>query len=180
MVHQDPASPDISFALGWNFWPGTKEHTTVGELEARAKWKDDQLATHNLVDRMNRLVDAHDELRATRSIVFVRSTKALSSNLAEGVAQALGGVSVIPCEKANSSLRQSSSEDPMDYQELRDRMKDELTLDPSRLRDPVLIVDDLYRSGSTILEVCRCVREHGINRVFCLTAAKTVQFHQQT
>lgn len=180
LVHPEKDAPDVAMALGWNFFPGTREHTAVGDLEKRAKWSNDSEAIDSLVQRALRLVQAHDQLRQARSIVRVQSSKPFAERFAAGVAAGLGGLPVTVCHKRDFRIHQSSSDEALDYEALRRQAAGNYDIEASHCFEPVLILDDLYRSGATVLEVTKCLRAQGIKQVFLLTIAKTVQFHRQT
>ena len=180
LIHPQEPAPNLTMALGWHFYPGTREHTTLGRLERDAKWNGDTAAVSNLADRVKHLLSAHSLYATAASVVYVDSSKHLAFALAEGAAQALGGVPMIACQKTDPTVKQHDSDDPLDFDTTVGQISGGVTIPTGTIPEPVLVVDDLYRSGGTILEVTRCLHERGVSRVFCLTAAKTPQFHRKT
>ncbi len=179
LIHDDGVGPSIAFSLGWNFIHGTRERTRVGELELRAKWHGDAEATRLLVERTVRLVLAHDALRSAGSIMCFTSSKQLASTLAEAVASGIG-VPLMGCEKLDRTRQQHAATDALDFNAIVDGAVGNFRLPPEAIREPVLIIDDLYRTGGSILEVTKCLHDRGVSQVFSVTAVKAVKFYRQT
>jgi hypothetical protein len=154
-------------------WPNTE----IGELVSRMKyWTNDpvtQLTSQELlVDALAGVISRHPVYRESR-IVSVPGHDATivgrSELLAIGVADRLG-VPVVKT-RARSLFRPAAKnrDERVDF-------RGEFVIEPDAIRgQPVLIIDDVYRRGTTMNAVAHEARKQGSPRVHGLVAARTMR-----
>jgi adenine/guanine phosphoribosyltransferase-like PRPP-binding protein len=172
--------PVLAMALGWHTVFGSGgNRTELGELEYRAKWAGDAVATTTVCERFVDLLRKHKMLSRSKTVVACPSEHQLAIRLAAAAATVLGG-SLVVASKIDPQKRQFQQDDvATSVEEALAGPRGNIILPDQPVLDPVLIVDDLYSSGGTIAEVTRCLRAKGINRIYSLTVTKTATSHRR-
>lgn len=86
------------------------------------------------------------------------------------LARKVSALTGIPVEeRALFRSRYTLPQKDLDARQRRRNLKSAFTLrDSSRLREPLLLLDDIYTTGSTMDEVCRELKRNGFTRIYFL------------
>jgi hypothetical protein len=175
---RSPEHLDVSVALDWytqpqgdgQFWP-----TEVGALVQRVKYwvYGDPQAVRDAKDEVAaRLVDVierHPLLSSAPTIVTVPGSKADFKSVGERLARYLAvktSKTVVQTE-CPSGPRTPRKEDPSV------NVMGQFVM-PQALKGPVLVIDDVYKSGSSMNAVAAAARAAGATAVYGLAIAKTL------
>lgn len=187
-----PCANDLDYALAIDWykqpsndvqstnWPNTE----IGDLVSRGKYRYfkpediEKQATYGraLVERLAPVVRRHPLLRAVDAIAAApgHDAKVVSfgARLATSVATALGK-RLVRCTSLDT-FRTSAKELPADVRAA--AIRGRFVCGESVARASLLIVDDVYRSGTTAAETARALRAAGATRVASLCAVRTLRF----
>ncbi len=165
----------LSVALDFNFLEVSK-YTVIGDLEMRAKRLVDR---GTILDLQTRYVEAIKELPFYSETGFIAAVPPrpgkvydLPTCLAKGVAEATGTHDLTPhfeWEGDKGSLKDEAVGDKWGRLEKADLKLAGVDLDGQ----PVVLVDDLYQSGTTMQYVAMKLREAGAGPIFGLAAVKS-------
>lgn len=187
-----PGGGDLDYALAVDWYKEPVDgvasvdwrNTTIGDLVHRAKYwykKPEDIAKLRecgwaLVDVLVPVVNRHPLLREVDVISAVpghdSNVVSFGARLAAAVANALGKQS-IRCTDRAGFRTPAKSVDPAERADMiRNRFRCAEALD----HRSVLIVDDVYSSGTTATETARALRVAGATRVASLCAVRTLRF----
>ncbi|MBI5948819.1 MAG: phosphoribosyltransferase [Chloroflexi bacterium] len=180
MLPEHMGGPDMAFALDWYTELGSAlDYTDTGRLERRAKWSDNSQAAGTLAAKMASYAAHHERIAASGMVLVVESSHSLSKDLGTAVASRLG-VPLAVCTKIDRQHRQRDATSEREFQDIFQSPRGRWELPSGRLPSTVVVIDDLCRSGGTLAEVARCLRERGVDRVWALVAVKSVKHQRQT
>ena len=165
----------LSIALDLNFIEES-QYTVVGELEMRAKRSADRRA---ILDLQTRCVEAIKELPFYSETEFIAAVPPrpgkgydLPTRLAKGVADTTGAHDLTPhfeWEGDKGSLKDEAVGAKWDQLE-RARLK---VADVELEGRSIVLLDDLYQSGTTMQYVAMKLREAGAGPIFGLAVVKS-------
>lgn len=152
-------------------------HTSVGELERRAKYQSDQNARCKLLDILetvfrrlfaNLQIDAVCAVPASRVDQFC-----LPVWLATGLSERLG------LEDLSQAVRWAGTKSKMKEVEVDQKWAElegvGLCIDGSVEGRRILIIDDLYQSGATVHFVASKLQLAGANEIHCIAVVKSLR-----
>lgn len=165
----------LSIAIDFNFLEES-QYTVVGELEMRAK----KLADKNaLIDLQTRCFEAIKELPFYSEADFIAAVPPrpgkgydLPTCLARGVAETTGAydlTSLFGWVGDKGSLKDEAVSDKWDRLEKAGLQLGDIKLEGK----PVVLIDDLYQSGTTMQYVAMKLREAGAGPIFGLAVVKS-------
>ena len=172
---------DHCFALGpyTLFLDSSPSHSEIGNLVNRAKYDRDPEATNDLSDRLQEFIDSHPILSS--STVIAAPPGAVSSPLnlplhwAKVIANQSGYELITPM-KTRETIPQKDIDNIDDEGEVVARIEGSMVASPLPQGSRVLMLDDTIRSGGTLIELSRALRQAGAERVYGLSAAKDAKF----
>lgn len=151
-------------------WP----HTEIGELVYRAKYRGVARAGTRLGELISDHVARHPGLRRAQAVLSVpqSSTSGRVDWPARWSAEVATMLGVPVCR-----LRRTRSVQPQkDLKTDEERHKNQAgSMAAANLPERVLVLDDLYMTGRTMLEAVRALRRGGASVVMGLSAAKTLK-----
>lgn len=86
----------------------------------------------------------------------------------------------VQCVRMTASRPQHKANNPMDFAATFAAADGTQSLPLGEIHGPILVVDDLWRTGGTMAEVTRCLRNMSLQPDFGIAVAKTPQFHRKT
>lgn len=108
--------------------------------------------------------------------MYPSAKRARGYNQAELLADRLGEELGLPVCRMLQKIRKTADQKELDYRERRENLRGAFALSKKALKDPgarrgqsVLLVDDIYTTGSTISEAAKTLRREGIGRVYFAT-----------
>ena len=139
----------------------------------------DRPATQQLVARVMNFIDKHPRYRRANAIAFAPSsnpstTQTLPSTVARVIAKELRKPLISPVRKVAIPSQK-------DYEESEaEKTRSEVQLNTVQITRPIrgekiVIIDDLYETGSTMGEVARALRDSGATEVLGLTFTKNAR-----
>lgn len=158
-------------------------HTRVGKMVRRAKSYShntgDAVAATELTDTVMRYwMERHPRyMRADIMIPAAPGNPHKRFDLPLFMATRLAanlGKELVKCSKPQSSPPQKSSGD--DLEVLHANIAGKISVGSNLFGKTVIVLDDIYKSGSTIREIVRACRAAGAKEVLSLTATKTAKF----
>lgn len=132
----------------------------------------DKSATKQITDRVIDFIRKHPRYRHSAAIAFAPSSKrwktsTLPSTIAAVTARRLQKPLISPIRRVPVPARKNSKE-------IADQ-RNTVQIDQDLNRQRIIIIDDLYKSGTTIQEVARAARIAGASEVLGLTFTKTAK-----
>lgn len=170
--------PDLCLALDWQMNPNPWVRTEAGEIEHRAKWIGDPVATRQAAWMLYRIVRLHSALNSANQVIAPPSGYALAGRLADRLGERLE-IPVLEARKKKHAPGQSTSGE-RDFHALCERQVGMIEVLAPAISGSVLIVDDLYGSGGTIRALTNRLRALGAERILALTVTKSRHHHSQT
>ena len=163
----------LSLALDYNFSPDERR-TTLGELERRAKYEEDADARDEICDAMSSALSELPFYREANLIAAVppRSGKRydLPSYLASSVAERTSLVNLTPHFQwygEKETLKELQIDEKWVGLERAD-----LVLNSSLEGESIILIDDLYQSGTTMQYTAMKCLERGAKRIYGLAVVK--------
>jgi hypothetical protein len=162
-------------ALGWSYEMdedgNSLGRTPIGEIEYRAKWKEDIGAREQACSAFEIVVEAATFFQGTETVLVPESSRSLSEALGRSVALHLGA-RFESAAKRDSNRRQLTSDESAPFGEAFADSRNSWSV-RRNIAGPVLIVDELVRTGATISELARCLEEQDSNPVSFLSLVKS-------
>ena len=174
-VHEMPPSDSEQASSRW-------PHTEVGLMVNQAKSYDmmtgDRQAAMRLAEQFVFWIERHPKYRAAQVVVAppagnLNKRFDLPNLLASKISEELG-ITQIRSKKTKETRPQKEVEDNLE--ELEKNVYGGMTIEDDLSDRIALVVDDLYRSGSTVGELTRACRESGAASVLVLAATKAARF----
>lgn len=172
---------DLDFAIAFDWykdpvgddpmkWPNTES----GELIYRSKYYSPGTARNRarteLLDKFSSVIDRHPLLRECPNIVTVPGHKADGQSFGEQLAAKVAsgtGKQIIRTESPGGSRPQAK--------EGTAAIADGHFAMPGGISGDVIVLDDVYRSGTTMNAVARAAKRAGARRAFGLAAVRTMR-----
>ena len=165
---------NFCFALDMNFvQPDTGERTPIGSLEYLAKWRNDASSLNKLAQLMA------DHIASNRLLAGVDQVASIPGNpgkpihipdeLIDRLAELLHGPDVVELQKtgATPELKTLALEDKLEV------LQGAFTCPNTVSGKSVLLIDDLYQSGSTMWRVAQVLKANGATKVYGLACVKS-------
>ncbi|MBL7646122.1 MAG: hypothetical protein JNK74_08040 [Candidatus Hydrogenedentes bacterium] len=165
----------ISIALALNFRGLGEQYTEIGALQNAAKYREDRMATERLVEACCKTIVDLPYLNCTKYIAAVPSEVGkpfhLPYQIAGGVAHRLhlNDISHSFSEFAKQKLKDRGIEQKWDDWEATGLM-----VNRDLSGQDVILVDDLYQSGTTLQFVAMKLQKAGARNVFGLCLVKSL------
>lgn len=182
---------DYALALDWYKIPSDDiasedwANTTIGDWVHRGKYwykrpaEADKLKECGLalVERLAGAIMRHPLLRDISAIAAApgHDSKIVSfgARLADAVARTLGKSPLVRCTALTTFRTPAKSRPPADRAAM---LHNQFACDENLRGQSLLIIDDVYSSGSTANETARALRAAGAERVACLCAVRTLRW----
>lgn len=166
-----------ALALDWYKNPPTEQepfwsNTAAGELVYRAKYwsegQDARNARSDISTKMKAVIELHPTLAAIPTVVTVPGSKADFNSFGERLARHIASVTA---KEVVQTLTRSGAREPR-------KGGGEVALTgefvmPNSLSGPVLIIDDVFMSGTSMDATALAARQAGATDVYGLAIAKT-------
>ncbi|MGW6955007.1 ComF family protein [Streptomyces chartreusis] len=170
---------DCGIAFDWYKIPPEDEspkwpNTETGELIYRGKYYNpgtaQNRARRELVDKFVKLLEDHPLYRECTQIVTVPGHKADSQSFGERLAATVAAKSgkTLVETRSPGGPRPQAKEGPSQVTEAHFAM-------PRQLQGNVIVLDDVYRSGTTMNAVAKTAKRAGAQRVLGLAAVRTMR-----
>jgi hypothetical protein len=163
---------DQCFALDFNL-EDPQTYTGVGALEYAAKYNQDEGSAEKLAELLAESCEAHPRLSGVDFIGAIPAnpgkTFHLPDLLVERMGKHLG-------RKTGLKLRKTKKTPSLKNLTLKDKLKaikGVFTVDDDVSEQSVLLVDDLYQSGTTMWTLAKLLKEHGAEKVYGLACVKS-------
>ena len=165
---------DFCFALDMNFvQPESGERTHVGGLEFRAKWRDDAASLDELARLMAGQIASNRVLASADLIASIPGNPGKATHipdeLVDQIADLVDDLDVVQLQKTvvTQELKTLALEDKL-------QVLQGAFACPSSVRGKsVLLIDDLYQSGSTMWRVAQVLKAQGARKVYGLACVKS-------
>lgn len=170
-----------SFALSYHMNPNYDGggRTKIGDDLYQAKYRHNQVAADRLVDRMLAFITNHPSFSGTDFIVAVPASQHnMKFNLPAYLTQSI--CRQLNIEDGSQYIRKVKQTLPMkDMNTTEDKFENihnafKLTGDHPFIGKQILIIDDLYQSGTTMTEIASVLQRCSA-RVYGLVATKTIK-----
>lgn len=163
-----------AYALGFNFQPGMSllAYTTVGQLEQKAKEQRTAWAIEDLAARLAETIRRHPTLHRADFIAAMprrpSSRFHLPIELVDRLAVLLGRPTGLALEKVElPKMRRLTLPKKLQF------LTGAFHLHESVCGKSVLIIDDLFQSGSSAWSLARFLKAHGAREVYALACVKS-------
>ena len=179
-------SPELDecFALGPYsvFEENQRINAVWGRLVNRAKYRGDQSALLEIQAGIEVFINQHLIIRTVDSVISAPKSDPNTPDLAGAWAQVIGskfGWHRPIASKAQATTGSQKALDGAETEEdLKGRVANTIVASGVRPGSRVLILDDTIRSGGTLIEIARVLREAGATEVYAISAAKDAKFTQ--
>ena len=174
---------DECYSLGpYTLFQGSAGHRTEwGDLLYRAKYQNDRDAVAQLGRQLEGCIISlpSPTLSAANAIVAAPKSDVNTPDLVGGWADAIAsslGLRRLGSYKTRATDPQKNPSEGETETDLTDRIANSVGVSEVTDRDKVLILDDTIRSGGTLVEIARALREAGAREVNGLSVAKDAKF----
>jgi len=149
-------------------WPRTE----IGALVYRAKYRRDETALEILSERLAAVATTNELFRATDYVLTVPGHKPAQESFGEVLAAQVAAKVGVPVLKTRCSLAERpEAKSGIGTTEL----ESHLDIDRAVGGKVVLVVDDLYRSGSSLAAVAKAATRSGARGRLGLVGARTLR-----
>jgi predicted amidophosphoribosyltransferase len=165
---------DQCFALDFNFQDAESHtYTGIGQLEYAAKYQHDKGSIDKLAELLGIACKCHPNLDAVDVIASVPGNPSKHFHLPNDLVKRMGK----HLERAVGLGLRKRKETPqlktLSLAKKLETLGDVFELDDSVEGSSVLLVDDLYQSGSTMWSLAKFLKENGASRVYGLACVKS-------
>jgi predicted amidophosphoribosyltransferase len=180
---------DAAFALDFYKVPPTEQapdvwtNTAAGALVSQAKHQGDpkvqETAQREISRRLGDVVKRHPWLRTVDAVVSIPGSKTRYWSPGERIALKLANELDVPMVRTtgrHAERPQAKARGEEDYEAPEDLdMLTEFTVDLTPRQKSVIVVDDVYRTGTTMRGVAAAARRGGAETVYGLVCARTLR-----
>ena len=173
---------DFCFALGpYSLFSENSEssRSEIGSLVYEGKYRRNRSAVNSLGQQLLRFIQAHPILNSATAISSPPESQSDLPNLAGVWANLIAnylGQDMIAATKNRSTAPQKNLEDDISEKDAIGQLTNSISVSGVRSGSKVLILDDTMRSGGTLIEMARALRQAGAVSVYGLSAAKDAKF----
>lgn len=167
----------LGWALGFHsrFSGSEWSRSGVGDLAYRLKYNDDLSVLTTLIEQTLELLQAHPELAQADSIVPVPSTTERKIQPVMAYCEALAGKINLPVLALITKVHQTRPQKEMrTLAQKRGNVRGAFKLTAAVKERRLLLVDDLFDSGSTLEEITCLLQKGGATSVNVLTITRTI------
>lgn len=153
-----------------------------GELVNRAKYRRDKAASSEILKRTEAFVEEHILIRTVNAIIAAPKGDSATPDLVGAWVQEIANnrnwrrLNAFKAQETAGPQKALSGDDT--EADLIERVAHSITVSGIIPGDRVLVLDDTIRSGGTLREIARALREAGVREVYGLTVAKDARFTQ--
>lgn len=168
---------DCSVALSLNFEDDMVTHTPVGLLEKKAKYENNREAIDQLATLVDEFIGNNPPYKNADCICAVPPTKVGEQNLPISILERLSQFngkdisSAVEWKSKNESLKNADSTDKL---EILKQSGFSITDGTDINGKDIVLVDDLYMSGTTLQYVAMKLKEAGAREVYGLCIVKSL------
>lgn len=187
-----PCSNNVDFAIALDWYktpvdglsPRDWPFTSSADLAHRGKyWYDDdpkdaakqRKCGLALVDRLSAVISQHPLLSATDAVVAVPGHDARRVSFGARLAAAIARHLAKPLVRCAGLAAFRTPAKSLDLSARASMIANQFVCSDELTGLSLLIIDDIYSSGSTVAETARVVREAGATNVACLCAVRTMR-----
>jgi len=171
---------DSSHALGIHFFADIGERSALGEMVERAKdYGMDNPSDANAVRQLRatcmRWLEERRLMQAIDAITAIPGTQPKAFDLPSDIANIISihfGKDRLQLRSRNRTPQKGRSDSELSSTAALSTM---MNSDRAAIGKRVLLIDDLYRSGNTMMAGTRALRRAGATRVHCLALTKTAR-----
>ena len=163
---------DQCFALDFNL-EDPETYTGVGQLEYEAKYNQDQECANKLAELLATVCALHPNLNEVDYIAAVPGNPGKVFHLPDFLVEKMG---IYLSRNTGLGLRKARSTPQLKNLSLGKKieaLKDVFVLDDDVEGESILLVDDLYQSGTTMWSLARFLKENGAHKVYGLVCVKS-------
>lgn len=158
---------------------GNPARTRVGDLLNQAKYRGDEAAWSVLREDLEIFIGSHPGLRSCEYVTGAPksdpSTPDLAARWANAIATKLGWHPIQPVKIHKTAPQKEMAEEESE-EGVAARVARSMKVEHVRPGTNVLVLDDTIRSGGTMKEMARALREAGAGNAFGLGVAKDAKF----
>lgn len=168
---------DVSVALSLNFEDDCKTHTPIGRLEKNAKYDNSDKDLENLADIVDDFIGNNPPYKDADLICAVPPTNMGEDNLPMKVIGKLKqfiGNDISNCVEWTSKTESLKNADGADKMEILKQSGFKVADGTNLKNKNVVLIDDLYMSGSTLQYVAMKLKEAGAGKVYGLCFVKSL------
>ena len=151
-----------------------------GDLVHRAKYRRDGVASSEILTRIEAFIEGHILIRTVSAIVAAPKSDSTTPDLAGSWVRAITNNRNWRRLEATKNQVTTGPQKSLSGNEteadLIERVARSITVRGVAPGDRVLILDDTIRSGGTLVEIARALREAGAREVYGLSVAKDAKF----
>ena len=151
-----------------------------GDLVHRAKYRRDRAASSEILTRIEAFIEGHILIRTVSAIVAAPKGDANTPDLVGSWVQEIANIRnwrrLVATKNQVTTEPQKSLSGNETETDLIERVAHSITVQGAAPGDRVLILDDTIRSGGTLVEIARSLREAGAREVYGLSVAKDAKF----
>lgn len=172
-----PGPWNCGWSLGFHsaFAGSNWQRSLVGEWTYRLKYKGDLSVIPDLVEQVLLLANEHPELLQVDLILPVPPSQQRASEPVRAFAQALSRQTRIPLGEVLIKARQTEQQKSFStLAQKKANVTGAFSITKSIKGHRVLVVDDLFDSGSTLIEISRVLQKAGVSSMNVLTLTRTI------
>lgn len=168
---------DVSVALSLNFEDDRETHTPIGELEKNAKYDGDEAAVEKLTAMVDDFINSNVTYKDADCVCAVPPTNAGEENLPNKI---VSGLKKYKGSNISDSLSWTSKSESLKNADGADKLEmvkqsGFLIADRTDIKGKnIILLDDLYKSGTTLQYIAMKLKEAGANKVYGLCIVKSL------
>lgn len=165
---------DLSISLSENF-DSNEDRTDIGELEFKAKYQKCEQSISELAEKVNDFIKNTPYYKDTNIICAIPSSKKDEINLPSKIANILEKKHGF--ENISNKLKWVNEKEPLKNTSLAEKWdqltKSDIYVESDFKNENIILLDDLYQSGTTIQFVAMKLKEADISNIYGLTLVKS-------
>jgi len=163
---------DQCFALDFNL-EDPETYTGAGSLEYEAKYNEDRKSADKLAELLATVCSCHPNLRDVDHIAAVPGNPGKSFHLPDILVKKMGKHLERDVGLDLEKTKKTPQLKNLSFAEKVETLKDVFCLGEDVEDQTVLLVDDLYQSGTTMWTLARFLKENGADSVYGLACVKS-------
>jgi len=163
---------DQCFALDYN-WEVPDTYTGVGELEYEAKYKKDIESIERLAEILAFFSSEHPNFKEANFITAVPGNPGKSFHLPDFLVKKMGEYMMRDVGLDLRKVKTTPQLKNLSFKDKVEALKDSFSLGENVKNQTVLLIDDLYQSGTTMWTLAKFLKENGAIRVYGLACVKS-------
>ena len=173
---------DFCFALGpYTLFSADNEHSRseIGSLLYEAKYRKNEWSVTALGRQLSQAIREHPILNSVTAVSSPPGSIPGASNLVRQWTDSIANeleVAAIPATKTRLTPPQKNLDEGVTEEDAMNQLENSISVSDVTPDSKVLILDDTIRSGGTMCELARALRQAGTTRVYGLSVAKDARF----